>query len=407
MQTHIDVIQHDKQTSYTLLARRDGDDGWIGTTQESPRISSWAPTKEELLSTIGNAIRRQLERDQRQLSHQECNRIKKIVWTDKENLSQQKITLYTARSDRLARSDTLETGASTLGSILGYFPLDQKNSITVARGGIKSRPSIDSSLGLNHMLLGAAYEDPSEAKYMSEDILDLIEKWGALKTGLSTDPIQELSYAPSPGIRIVTIDKAYVDPFLGITPVPSPYLNRLPNLVPSTPHQKVLIAHGHDHEARDAVANFVKELGFTAIIFDEPPDKGETIIEKFRQGVGESSFAIVLMTPDDVGTSVKSMRDHKEKFLWLWHCAFLRKEITHRARQNVILELGLLLNGLEPERICILCKGKLEFPSNIQDLDYERMDDDGWKQKIIRQMMAAEILVERNNFRTYAINKIF
>jgi hypothetical protein len=64
---------------------------------------------------------------------------------------------------------------------------------------------------------------------------------------------------------------------------------------------KVFIVHGHDEAARETVARFVEKLGFEAIILHERPNKGRTIITKFREEAANVGFAVVLMTPDDVG----------------------------------------------------------------------------------------------------------
>ena len=67
-------------------------------------------------------------------------------------------------------------------------------------------------------------------------------------------------------------------------------------------HSKVFVVHGHDDAAREAVARFIEKLGFEKpIILDERPNKGRTIITKFREEAADVAFAVVLMTPDDTG----------------------------------------------------------------------------------------------------------
>ena len=90
-----------------------------------------------------------------------------------------------------------------------------------------------------------------------------------------------------------------------IIPAPSP------ELVPITNHEKVFIVHGHDHSSRDTVADFVDNWGLIPIVLDKEPNKGRTIIEKFEDLADETSFAIVLLTPDDVGASVKGKANLK------------------------------------------------------------------------------------------------
>ena len=73
---------------------------------------------------------------------------------------------------------------------------------------------------------------------------------------------------------------------------------------PSTPtHQarKVFVVHGHDGAALQTVARFLEQLGLEPIILSEQPDAGRTIIEKFEAYASQVSFAVVLLTPDDLG----------------------------------------------------------------------------------------------------------
>jgi len=66
---------------------------------------------------------------------------------------------------------------------------------------------------------------------------------------------------------------------------------------------KVFIVHGHDDAALQSLARFLEKLGLEAIILMEQPNKGRTIIEKFEDSAGEVGFAVVLLTPDDVGAA--------------------------------------------------------------------------------------------------------
>jgi hypothetical protein len=72
--------------------------------------------------------------------------------------------------------------------------------------------------------------------------------------------------------------------------------------------RKVFIVHGHDREARETVARFIQKLGLQPIILDEQPSQGKTIIEKFETH-SDVHFAVVLMTPDDLGTSKDKPED--------------------------------------------------------------------------------------------------
>ncbi|MEM7006685.1 MAG: nucleotide-binding protein [Pseudomonadota bacterium] len=134
---------------------------------------------------------------------------------------------------------------------------------------------------------------------------------------------------------------------------------------------KVFIVHGHDGEARETVARFVEKIGLVAIILHEQANKGRTVIEKVEAN-SDVGFAIVLLTPDDVGRSVAS------------------DELEPRARQNVLLELGYFIGQLGREKVCALKKGTLEIPSDFAGVVWENMDDaGGWKQALARELEAS------------------
>jgi predicted nucleotide-binding protein len=64
----------------------------------------------------------------------------------------------------------------------------------------------------------------------------------------------------------------------------------------------VFIVHGHEGEPREAVSNFLRKIDFTPVILHEQSNQGRTIVEKF-EAHAEVDFAVVLLTPDDVGRS--------------------------------------------------------------------------------------------------------
>jgi len=88
----------------------------------------------------------------------------------------------------------------------------------------------------------------------------------------------------------------------------------------------IFIVHGHDNEAKETLARYIEHIGCTPIILHEKPSQGHTVIEKLEAYANRSSFAVVLLTPDDIGYPKDRQDDRKP-----------------RARQNVILELGYFL----------------------------------------------------------------
>ncbi len=146
----------------------------------------------------------------------------------------------------------------------------------------------------------------------------------------------------------------------------------------STYGNEVFIVHGHDDEAKETVARFVENFGIEATILHEQANRGQTIPEKFEEHAGEAGFAIILLTPDDVGAS-KDETDAPKP----------------RARQNVVLELGYFWGRLGRGRVCVLYKGGVELPSDMQGLLYVPMDiSEGWKLKLAREMKQAGLPVD-------------
>src|SRR5207249_840723 len=81
---------------------------------------------------------------------------------------------------------------------------------------------------------------------------------------------------------------------------------------PSVKSRKVFIVHGHDEAAKQAAARFVEKLGLAAVILHEKASGGRTVIEKV-EGHSEVGFAVVLLTPDDVGAPKATPTDLKPR----------------------------------------------------------------------------------------------
>lgn len=138
---------------------------------------------------------------------------------------------------------------------------------------------------------------------------------------------------------------------------------------------RVFVVHGQNEAARTAVVSFLESLGLVGIVLHEQPNMGRHLLTKFIQEADLVTFAVVLMTDDDVG-GVKGGK------------------AAPRARQNVILELGYFLAHLGQTRVCALITPGLETPSDFDGIVYIRMDDeDRWKQELKRELVAAKMPV--------------
>ncbi|HEU5070423.1 MAG TPA: nucleotide-binding protein [Verrucomicrobiae bacterium] len=124
----------------------------------------------------------------------------------------------------------------------------------------------------------------------------------------------------------------------------------------------IFIVHGHDSDARDQLELALHRLGLKPFILMNSSGGGKTIIEALEGQIGRdytSDFGIVLMTPDDFGYAKKDGD----------------KKVEPRARQNVILEAGMLLASLTRVRMAIIVKGHLEMPSDLQGIIHLAYND--------------------------------
>lgn len=120
--------------------------------------------------------------------------------------------------------------------------------------------------------------------------------------------------------------------------------------------RNVFVVYGHDAAARTQLEAMLRRWQLEPVILDQLPSEGQTLIEKLEKYSNDDvGFAVVLATPDDEGH--RKDRPDEKKF---------------RARQNVILELGLLLGKLGRARVGIFIKNQeqMERPSDIQGLIY-------------------------------------
>lgn len=146
-----------------------------------------------------------------------------------------------------------------------------------------------------------------------------------------------------------------------------------------TPGTRVFIVHGRDEAAKEAAARFIARLDLEPVILHEQPNAGRTIIEKL-EGHLDVDFAVVLLSPDDVGGLAGDP-----------------PQLRNRARQNVVLELGLFIGALGRGRVCALHKGNLELPSDFDGVVYVPMDDaGGWRLSLVREMKQAGMNVDLN-----------
>jgi predicted nucleotide-binding protein len=156
----------------------------------------------------------------------------------------------------------------------------------------------------------------------------------------------------------------------GATEPAAPTIVTAPNETISPSNNKVFIVYGHDIECREQLELLLRRMKLEPVILQNLPIAGDTIIEKLEANI-DVRYALVLLTPDDEGFPTGQPKEKKM-----------------RARQNVILELGMFLVRLGRKRVAILHKGSLELPSDISGLIYikfnKRVDE-------VKERLGAEL----------------
>ena len=156
--------------------------------------------------------------------------------------------------------------------------------------------------------------------------------------------------------------KAKLIQMLGGEPSAQPVTVQSP-FAAAKPKSKVFLVHGHDTVAREQLELVLHKLGLDPYVLANTGGGGLTIIEALENHIGGTTdgakFGIVLMTPDDIGYSKKGGESKAEP----------------RARQNVVLEMGMLISSLGRSNVAILKKGHLEVPSDADGILYIGFND--------------------------------
>lgn len=130
----------------------------------------------------------------------------------------------------------------------------------------------------------------------------------------------------------------------------------------SLPEQsrKIFVVYGHDEELKLELETLLRRWGLEPLILDKLPSGGQTVIEKLEGHIHTATYGIVLATPDDMGYRKEAP-----------------EELMFRCRQNVVLEMGMLLAKLGRDRVAILQQKpkETERPSDIQGLLYIPFED--------------------------------
>lgn len=126
------------------------------------------------------------------------------------------------------------------------------------------------------------------------------------------------------------------------------------------PNKKVFVVYGHDEEARNQLELILHRWNLEPLFIDQLPSEGRTIIEQLEKYIPQANFGLVLATPDDMGYPKDNENAKK-----------------YRARQNVVMELGMLLSKLGRSRVVVINKKTEDFeqPSDINGIIYKEYEN--------------------------------
>jgi predicted nucleotide-binding protein len=152
----------------------------------------------------------------------------------------------------------------------------------------------------------------------------------------------------------------------------------------ASPPDSVFVVHGHDEGLLSEVVEFVTALNIRPIVMKEVGGATVSLIQTFFEIGGAAKFAIVLLSPDDLGAS-RLQYDHPRGGT---------HALKYRSRQNVVLELGYFYGLLGWGKVFVLEKAPrdpvpdFERPSDLNGVLFDRFDAQGRWKDIIRRKLA-------------------
>lgn len=121
---------------------------------------------------------------------------------------------------------------------------------------------------------------------------------------------------------------------------------------------RVFVVYGHDETACEQLELVLHRLDLDPFVLGNTSGSGLTIIEALEKEILSPNkgkrFGIVLLTPDDMGYKREDGPENAEP----------------RARQNVVMEMGMLIAAFGRSRVAILKKGHVVVPSDASGIIY-------------------------------------
>ena len=140
---------------------------------------------------------------------------------------------------------------------------------------------------------------------------------------------------------------------------------------------KVFIIHGRDDYQVLRLKDFLNKHKVRTITLSDLKDEGKTISQKLYDELSNITHAFAILTPDDVGclkkdlTAITGEKISRSKET----IDRILQVLQGRARQNVLLELGLFIGVLGKENICYLKQKDVELPSNLDGVLYKEFKE--------------------------------
>ena len=152
------------------------------------------------------------------------------------------------------------------------------------------------------------------------------------------------------------------------------------NTVIKCDSKRIFIVHGHDTALKETVARILEKLDLNPIILHEQKNNGKTIIEKFESNADNCGFAVILLTADDWGYPIEKNDNSKR----------------HRARQNVVFEMGFFMGKLGRDRVFLLLDNDVEKPGDLDGIIYHPTNNETWKYDLVKELKSIGYNVDAN-----------
>lgn len=141
------------------------------------------------------------------------------------------------------------------------------------------------------------------------------------------------------------------------------------------PNAPIFLVHGRDLLRRETVRRFLERVTKRdVVVLADQPNRGQDLLGKLLSHAQSAGFAVILLTPDDVGGLESG-------------------SMSPRARQNVVFELGLFIALLGRDRVAAINDPSVEIPTDFSGVAYIPMGGDSWQIELARELKAAGIEV--------------